>query len=204
SGVVVLMQTGMGTEVPWLNERYRSLCSEAGHAIVGAGARSTADVLDYYRGLGCGVEHVRDRWRWTARIPYDRAIAYLAARAYSFTVSVPEAVHADAIRRLEHEVAALPGGLDAVAEVPNQIGLAFVSAPAARPLMPSTEVGADGRLRAPVIRLRGRMARERDPSFWARPVAVRPPQTRDLSCVDAGRRSAGGPTAPTSVEGTAS
>jgi ubiquinone/menaquinone biosynthesis C-methylase UbiE len=128
-GTVVLMSSGTGAEIPWLNARYKALCAEEGQQLANPGAGSTAEVLDYYRGLGCQVEQVLDRWCWSADIPYARALAHVAARAYSSTTMAPDAVHAAAVRRLEREVAALPGGLSGVAEVPNQIALTFVSPP---------------------------------------------------------------------------
>jgi ubiquinone/menaquinone biosynthesis C-methylase UbiE len=126
-GTVVLMSTGTGMEVPWLNARYKALCADAGHRLANPGAGSTAEVLDYYRGLGCRVEQVLDRWCWSAHIPYARALAHVAARAYSSTAMTPDAMHAAAVRQLEDEVAALPDGREAVAEVPNQVALTFVS-----------------------------------------------------------------------------
>ncbi|MBN1437887.1 MAG: hypothetical protein JW929_00625 [Anaerolineales bacterium] len=44
------------------------------------------------------------------------AVGYVRARAYSFTILVPEDVH----RRVV-EILAARGGLDATAEIPNQV-----------------------------------------------------------------------------------
>jgi len=44
-GPIVLMHTGMGTEIPFLNERYKALCAKQGCPIEGMGVKSTAEVV---------------------------------------------------------------------------------------------------------------------------------------------------------------
>ena len=45
-GPVFFMHTGMGAEVPFLNERYQALCAERGYPIEPVGVRSTGEVVD--------------------------------------------------------------------------------------------------------------------------------------------------------------
>jgi len=125
-GAVVLMHTGGGTEVPFLNDRYKSLCAERGHPLQEIGAKSTRDVVDYFEHLGCRAEWIRDRWTWTARIALQKALDYMKARAYSFTTLASDEVHSLAIRRLEFELKQQFGNLAAEVEVPNQIYLVLL------------------------------------------------------------------------------
>jgi ubiquinone/menaquinone biosynthesis C-methylase UbiE len=124
---LVLMHTGTGTEIPFLNERYRELCDEQGYSIRDLGVRSNREVVEYLEKRGCHAEWVRDRLRWSAYIRLDRALEYIRARAYSYTVSVAEEVHTEVMGRLESETMQQFGGLDIEVEVPNQIYLVVVS-----------------------------------------------------------------------------
>jgi SAM-dependent methyltransferase len=129
-GAVVLMHTGTGAEVPFLNERYKALCAEQECPIGPIGVRSTREVTGYMASLGYHAEEIRDRWRWTARIRLDAALGYLQARAYSFTTVAPDDVHAAAVERLEAESRDRFGGLDVEVQVPNQVYLALLQKPA--------------------------------------------------------------------------
>ena len=125
-GAVVLMHTGMGTEVPLLNNRYKELCAEMGYPIKPVGVKSTSEVIDYVAEMGYHVEQIRDRWRWTSRIRLDKALDYIKSRAYSFATFTSDSVHATAIMRLESELKAQFGSLITVMDVPNQIYLVFI------------------------------------------------------------------------------
>jgi len=126
SGPVVLMHTGTGAEIPFLNERYKELSAEEGFPIKEIGVKSTTEVVNYFRSLGCHTEAVRDRWQWTSRIRLDKAIRYMKSRAYSFTTSVPDDLHSTIIRRLESEMRHRFGSLTMAVEVPNQIYLVLI------------------------------------------------------------------------------
>lgn len=123
---VVLMHTGMGAEIPFLNNRYKELCAEQGHPIKPVGVKSTMEVIDYVTKLGCYVEQIRDRWRWTSHIRLDKALGYVKSRAYSFTTFAPDSVHATAIKRLESELNDQFGSSTTVIKVPNQIYLVVI------------------------------------------------------------------------------
>lgn len=125
-GPVVLMHTGTGTEIPFLNERYKELSSERGFSIKEIGVKSTGEVADYFQALGCHVEWVRDRWKWTSHIRLDKALDYVRSRAYSFANTVPDDVHSKIIERLESELRHRFGDLTTEVEVPNQIYLVVV------------------------------------------------------------------------------
>lgn len=125
-GPVVLMHTGMGTELPFLNERYRELCAEHGCPIKEVGVKSTMEVVDYVTGCGYRVEWIRDRWQWTSCIQLDKALNYMRSRAYSFTTIVPDDRHAMIIERLESELKDRFGNLTTKIEIPNQIYLVVI------------------------------------------------------------------------------
>lgn len=126
NGAVILMHTGTGMEVPFLNNRYKELCRESGCPIEPVGVGGTNEVIDHYAGAGNTAEMIRDRWQWTARIPLDKALRYLTSRAYSFTVVAPDGTHLSACEQLEAEVRQQFGDLQTEVEVPNQIYLVVV------------------------------------------------------------------------------
>ncbi len=76
-GPVVLMHTGMGEEVPFLNDRYKEACSRLGFDVPTIGVSSTRDVIEYLNSLGYLIETIRDRWCWTSRIRKQKGAGYL-------------------------------------------------------------------------------------------------------------------------------
>jgi len=122
-GPLVLMHTGTGMEVPFLNTRYKELCSEQGHLIPEFGAQSNVEVGEYLGTLGCRVEWIRDHWQWTQHIQLDKALNYMKSRTYSFTTSTPNDVHSKAIEKLESELQQQFGNLATKVEVSNQVYL---------------------------------------------------------------------------------
>ncbi len=127
---LVLMHTGTGMEIPFLNERYKELCREQGCHIEELGVKSTTQVIDYLVTLGYKPEWIRDRWQWSQRIGLDRALGYIEKRAYSFTTFASETVHSRAIKGLESELLQKFGSLASEIEVPNQVYLVILSKPA--------------------------------------------------------------------------
>jgi len=126
---LVLMHTGTGSELPFLNERYKELCSELGCSIENIGVKSTKEVVSYLDSLGYCVEWVRDRWQWTSHVRLDKALSYVRSRSYSFTTTTPEDIHSEVIRRLETELRQRFGSLTIAVEIPNQIYFVFVLRP---------------------------------------------------------------------------
>ena len=126
NGSVILMHTGMGAEIPFLNSRYKELCAEQDCPIESIGVRSTSEVIDYLIYLGCRIEEIKDRWRWTSRISMDEAISYISSRAYSFSTFASDDVHYTAIRKLKTELIDRFGTLATKVEVPNQIYFVFI------------------------------------------------------------------------------
>ena len=129
SGPLILMQTGAGTEIPSLNERYKELCAELGCSIQEIGIKSTREAVDYCESLGFRTEWVRDRWQWTQHIRLDKALDYIRFRAYSFTTFAPDAMHSKAIDKLESELQQQFGSLTTEVEIPNQIYFAVILRP---------------------------------------------------------------------------
>lgn len=127
SGPVVLMHTGTGAEIPFLNDRYKELSAEQGFPIEEIGVKSTSEVVDYVRSLGCYTETVRDRWQWTSRLRLDKAMGYLRSRAYSFTTTVPKDIHLKVMEKLEAEMQYRFSCSSEKIEIPNQIYLVQIS-----------------------------------------------------------------------------
>lgn len=123
---LVLMQTGVGVEIPFLNNRYMELCAEQDFPIEYLGVKSTRELVDYCESLGCSYEWIRDRWRWTASNRLDRALDYMRSRAFSFTTLAPKEIHLNVIQRLESELKHQFGSLTTEVEIPSQIHLIMI------------------------------------------------------------------------------
>ena len=124
---LILMHTGSGTEVPFLNTRYKELCAGQGYVVPDIGVKSTKEVAEYAAGLGCKVESIRDRWQWTSRLRLDQAFYYLKARAYSFTTFAPDDVHTIAMDNLENQLKSQFSSLETEIEVPNRIYIIVIT-----------------------------------------------------------------------------
>ena len=128
NGILILLHTGFGAEVPHLNERYRKLASEQKYTLPIYGVRSTSEVVDYAVSLGCIAERVdRPEWGWTARINLQEALNHLRNRAYSFTKDVPDAVHLAVMDSLQRENFAEAASVGTEVEVPNRITIILLS-----------------------------------------------------------------------------
>ena len=125
-GALLLMHTGMGMEVPFLNDRYKQLCAEHGCESEMVGVRSTSEVIAYLKERGFDVEEVDRGWDWTTSIELAQALGYLRWRAYSFTVFATNKVHGMVMDQLEAEVIDRFGDLSTEVDVPNRIGLVIV------------------------------------------------------------------------------
>ncbi len=128
-GTLVLMHTGTGTEVPFINERYKAICAAQDCPIPSLGVESSSEVVDYCESLGYHTEWIRDCWQWTTRIKLDKALEYYRSRAYSFTTFAPDEIHTRVIESLAFELQRRFGSLAAEVQVPNQIYFAFISRP---------------------------------------------------------------------------
>lgn len=126
-GPLLLLHTGTGAEIPFLNERYRELCDTLREPIPDIGVRSTAEVADHLAGRGFCVEWVRGHWEWVSRLRLGEALGYVEARAYSFTTFASDTVHAAVMARLEAELLERFGSLSVEIEVPNQVYLVVVT-----------------------------------------------------------------------------
>jgi ubiquinone/menaquinone biosynthesis C-methylase UbiE len=127
SGSVILMHTGPGAEVAFINRRYKELCAAEGHVIRSVGVQSSREVVSYFEECGCAVEEIRGRWQWTTRVQAGTALSYVGARAYSFTALTPSRVHQAVMATLAPEVQAHFRGLETVVEVPSEIYLVLVA-----------------------------------------------------------------------------
>lgn len=123
---IVLMHTGTGTEIPFLNERYKELCAQYGHPVEAIGVKSTGEVVDYYKDLGFCAERVSERWRWVSDIKLDRALGYIGSRAYSFTTFASDNIHSKVVEKLRCELKSQFGSLREAVEVPNQVYLVVI------------------------------------------------------------------------------
>jgi SAM-dependent methyltransferase len=122
-GVLILMHTGYGAEVPEMNDRYKELAFDAGYTFPKYGVQSSREVMDYLVSLGYKLERVfPDSWAWISRIKPVDALRHLGNRAYSFQKDVPDRIHTSVMQRLSEEFA--PG--DSI-EVANRISLILIS-----------------------------------------------------------------------------
>ena len=125
-GPIILMHTGYGEEIPFLNERYKQLSKEIGFSIKNIGVNSTKEVVVYLENLGYRTEWIKDKWKWKSSIQLNKAINYLEKRAYSFSTFPHDDIHNKVIRNLRNEIKAKYGKLDESIEVTNQIYFGIV------------------------------------------------------------------------------
>jgi ubiquinone/menaquinone biosynthesis C-methylase UbiE len=123
---IVLMHTGTGTEIPFLNERYKELCAQYSHPIEAIGVKSTGEVVDYYKNLGYHPERISDRWRWASNIKLNKALGYIRSRAYSFTTFAPDNIHSKVVEKLRCELESQFGNLNVTVDIPNQVYLVVI------------------------------------------------------------------------------
>ena len=126
-GPLLLMNTGLGMEIPALNERYKALCAERGFERGYPGAAATPEILAYLAESGRTLETIRNRWQWVSHIPLRTALSYMERRAYSYTAMAPDAIHEKVMRQLTDECLTDYTDLDTEIDVPNQIYLTIVS-----------------------------------------------------------------------------
>ena len=137
AGTLILLHTGFGAEVPYLNERYRELASGQGYIFPAYGVRSTSEVVEYAVSLGCTAEHVdRPKWEWMAKIKVQEAMEHLQSRAYSFTKDVPGAVHEAVMDGLQQENLREASASVRETEVPNRISIVLIQQPRQRLITP--------------------------------------------------------------------
>jgi len=126
NGLLILMHTGTGEEIPELNQRYKELCADSGVDTNQPGVKSTSEVIHYLQENGKSVEHVRDQWMWTSKIQIANALDHLQMRAYSFTTFAPDDIHDQVMQKLRDELKLQGVGTDEILEIPNQIYLAII------------------------------------------------------------------------------
>jgi ubiquinone/menaquinone biosynthesis C-methylase UbiE len=126
---LILMHTGTGTEVPFLNNRYRELCAENGYSIPEIGVISNRQATDYCESRGLYTEWIRDRWTWMQHIRLDKALDYLRFRAYSFTTFASDTIHLKVVDTLESELQNQFVSLTTEMDIPNQIYFALILRP---------------------------------------------------------------------------
>jgi len=129
NGSIILLHTGTGSEIPFLNDRYKELSASLNSPIPTMGVKGTKEVIDYFCSLGCKAEWIRDRWQWTSRIQLGKALDYIKYRAYSFTTFTSDDIHMEVIKMLEAELNTKYNSLDRIIEIPNQIYLVVLNRP---------------------------------------------------------------------------
>ncbi len=99
-GPIIILHTGMGQEIPFLNQKYKDICRDLNSPIINLGVNSTNEVLDYLKRSNCDIETVENDWKWTSKVNLFKAYEYIKNRAYSFTHLVPEGTHNKAVNIL--------------------------------------------------------------------------------------------------------
>ena len=125
---LILMYTGGGKEVPWVQDKYRELCADCGHPATHIGAAG-GKLREYLKENGFRLEVIENRWQWTRKSRVDEAFEGIRQRHYGMTRLVPESIHLDVMKKLESETLRQYGTLEKEVEVPHQITLLIVTAP---------------------------------------------------------------------------
>jgi ubiquinone/menaquinone biosynthesis C-methylase UbiE len=127
SSPLIIMVTGSGKEIPWVQDKYRELCAAAGHPAVHLGVSGWPEIKEYVLACGRHVEIVEDRWKWTRQSSVAEAFRNIQLRHYGMTRLVSEEVHLDVIKKLEPEVLKKYSTLEAVVDVPHQVRLMIIT-----------------------------------------------------------------------------
>jgi ubiquinone/menaquinone biosynthesis C-methylase UbiE len=125
---LILMYTGGGKEIPWIQDRYRELCTASGHPAEHIGVSDRNQLTEYLKSSGRTLEMVENRWQWTRKSSVREALDNIKQRHYGMTRLVPEGVHREVMEKLAPEVLEKYGELDILVEVPHQIRLIIVMA----------------------------------------------------------------------------
>lgn len=129
---LILLHTGTGAEVPFINERYKAICLQNGHSTTNRGVGSTREAVDYLTSLGFSSQTLACKWTWDKIISAGEALSYIARRAYSFTLNTPPELHHTVIETIKGELQAQLGTLSKEIRVPNQIRMIIFEKEAGR------------------------------------------------------------------------
>jgi ubiquinone/menaquinone biosynthesis C-methylase UbiE len=120
---LIMLYTGGGKEVPWVQDRYRELCRAGGHPAEHIGTGDRQVLMDYFREIGCRVEIIEDRWQWVRKNTVRECFEGIKARSYGMTRLVTEEFHHEVAEKLQAETVRRYGSLDVEVEVPMQMRL---------------------------------------------------------------------------------
>lgn len=127
-GPIVVLHTGMGQEIPFLNQKYKDICRDLNSPIINVGVDSTNEVFDYLKRTNCDIENVENNWKWKSKVNLSKAYEYIKNRAYSFTHLVAEETHIKAVsillEYLENNYAEIH---NTEIEVNNSISLSIIT-----------------------------------------------------------------------------
>jgi ubiquinone/menaquinone biosynthesis C-methylase UbiE len=128
SSPFIIMVTGAGKEVPWVQDKYRELCAVAGHPAVNLGASGWPEIQKHILSCGRKIEIIEDRWKWVRQSSVAEAFHNIRLRHYGMTRLVSEEVHLDVVKKLEPEIIQKFGSLETVVDVPHQVRLMIITA----------------------------------------------------------------------------
>jgi ubiquinone/menaquinone biosynthesis C-methylase UbiE len=120
---LIMLYTGGGKEVPWVQDKYRELCRAGGHPAEHIGTGDRQVLMDYFREIGCQVEVIEDRWKWVRKNNVRECFEGIKARSYGMTRLVPEEFHNEVAEKLRAETVQQYGSFDAEVDVPMQMRL---------------------------------------------------------------------------------
>jgi ubiquinone/menaquinone biosynthesis C-methylase UbiE len=127
SSPLIIMVTGAGKEVPWIQDKYKELCTAAGHPAVHLGVSGWPEIQQFVTACGRSAEIIEGRWKWTRQSSVAEAFHYIKVRHYGMTRLVSEEVHLEVVKKLEPEVVKKYGTLDALVDVPHQVRLMIIT-----------------------------------------------------------------------------
>jgi ubiquinone/menaquinone biosynthesis C-methylase UbiE len=127
SSPFIIMVTGAGKEVPWVQDKYRELCAAAGHLATHIGASGWPEIQKFILACGRKFEVIEDRWKWTRRSSVAEAFRNIQLRHYGMTRLVSEEIHLEVVKKLEPEVLKKYGTLETFVDVPHQVRLMIIT-----------------------------------------------------------------------------
>ncbi len=120
---LIMLYTGGGKEIPWVQDKYRELCRVGGHPARHIGTSDRHELMAYFREIGCRVEVIEDRWQWVRKSRVRECFEGIKARSYGMTRLVTEEFHNEVAEKLRAETVQQYGSLDAEVDVPMQMRL---------------------------------------------------------------------------------
>ncbi len=127
NGSIILMNTGLGQEIPLINNKYKEICLTLCYPINNIGVNSTAEVIDYFKKKNFIVENVDNDWKWNENVKLEKAYNNILKKSYSFTHLIDNKKHIEVCGMLKDFLIQRFGTLKRMFQVENKIVLNVLS-----------------------------------------------------------------------------